>query len=255
MKSLDWIEITLSGYLTALVDEWAALSILDRLGLLAGLALGVAVILRLRSGAVWQHRSFMGRSNWHADALRRWLLRWAVLGAFGAIAIAGGYFWCSMVGSKLVQIQPVAKAEPVELSQRLVIPRMGLDAPIVSVGFAGWQWDLSMLHDRVGHLEGTSLPGQPGNTVLAGHVTLYEGGWGPFAQLSTLQVGDRVFIVEGNHMLVFQVTETRLVTPVELSVVFPTPETRLTLITCSAWSASDGAYMQRLVVVASEERQ
>lgn len=249
---LDWIEITLSGYLIALGDNWVALSLLDRLGLLAGLALGVAVVLRLRAAEVWQQRSFLGLSNWSAYALRRRLLSWAMIGGVGATGIVAGYFWYYLASISLAEVQPTPVAEPVELSQHLVIPRLGLDAPIVTVGFAGWQWDMSMLRDRIGHLEGTSLPGQPGNIVLAGHVTLYEGGWGPFARLSSLEVGDKVFVVRSNHMLVFQVTETRLVTPVDVSVVFPTPDRRLTLITCSDWSEAENGYLRRHIVVAQQ---
>ncbi len=81
-------------------------------------------------------------------------------------------------------------------------------------------------------------------------VTLYEGVWGPFAQLSSLEAGDKIFVVDGSHMLVFGVTENRMVAPVDVSVVFPTADTRLTLITCSSWSEADGGYLQRLVVIA-----
>ena len=240
---MDWLEITLTDYLIALLQA-------DRLLQMAGLAMGVAVLLLLRASQTWNHRAFFGYSVWRAERLRRWLKIWAVVGGIAGFAIGLGYFWCEPAPVDVPARATLQAPEAEELPQRLIIPRLGLDTAIVEARYAGWQWDLSRLHDRVGNLEGTSSPGQPGNTVLAGHVTLYEGGWGPFAELAVLQPGDKVFIAEGSRVVTYQVVETRLVTPADVSVVFPTPDSRLTLITCADWDEAAGSYSKRHIVIA-----
>ncbi|MBN1311668.1 MAG: sortase [Anaerolineae bacterium] len=242
---MDRLEVILTDYLFALLQA-------DRLLQLAGLAMGVVVLLLVHASQVWQYRAFYFEDCrvWRAERLGRHLRRWAVVGSMAAVGIGLGYIRHGIAPGGPAENDSLQEQEIVELPQRLIIPQLGLDTAIVEVEYAGWQWDLSRLHDQVGHLEGTSPPGQPGNMVLAGHVTLYEGGWGPFAELASLQPGDKLFIAEGSYVLTYQVTELRLVMPTDVSVVFPTSDMRLTLITCADWQEVDAAYLRRLVVIA-----
>jgi len=65
---------------------------------------------------------------------------------------------------------------------RLVIPKLNLDAPIILSPLEGESWKVDHLGmDYVGHLEGTAPPGSSSNVVLAAHVTVSAGVYGPFA--------------------------------------------------------------------------
>jgi len=55
---------------------------------------------------------------------------------------------------------------------RLVIPTLEIDAPVEVAPIRDGIWDVSDLEQSVGHLQGTSSPGETGNVVLAGHITL-----------------------------------------------------------------------------------
>ena len=121
---------------------------------------------------------------------------------------------------------------------------------MIEAPFVARQWDISRLKDEVAHLAGTAYPGEPGNAVLAGHITIPGAGWGPFQELETLQPGDRIFIERGGAEYVYVVSEKKVVEPEAVEVAYPTPDTRLTLITCTGWDALFQAYSQRIVVVA-----
>lgn len=243
-----------------LTDLWLVVFGQDQVAPYIGLLLGVMTLLFVRASQIWNYRQEFGRNVYHAEKLGGWLRRWAGVAVIGAAALFVVYGMRR--ADKLVAEQEVILSESVteyvrsaSLAGHLVIPRLALDNSLVEAGFAGQQWDLSRLGSQVGHLAGTAYPGEEGNVVLAGHVTLYEGGWGPFAQLGSLQVGDQIFLVQGSDSVVYEVTETRMVSPEDIEVVYPTADSRLTLITCANWQENglgDGKYTQRLVVIAKQ---
>jgi len=121
---------------------------------------------------------------------------------------------------------PVAtpSAQPPSLvGARIIIPAIRVDAPIVE----GDDWDT--LKDGVGHHIGSGLPGQAGNLVLSAHNDVYGA---IFKNLGDLQAGDLVLIDTPERTYRYQVTSIRIVTPKETSVMDPTREPTLTLITC-----------------------
>lgn len=132
----------------------------------------------------------------------------------------------------------------------LVIPALSVQAQIVHVPMAYPTWNLSALGDSVGNLEGTGgWPGQVGNFVLAGHSSVGNRP-GIFANLLAIQVGQEidVYLGDGTHRYV--VTMTALVDDHDVSVVMPSYETKLTLITCDEPSYNGVTYTRRFVVVA-----
>ncbi len=138
---------------------------------------------------------------------------------------------------------------PAHPATRIVIPALGLDAPVKLSPIVGETWDVSNLEQSVGHLEGTVSPGEAGNTVLAGHITLAPDGHpGPFYRLRGLNPGDVVMVYRDAEMFTYQIDGSATVSPTDVQVAFPTDNTRLTLITCQNYDDSLSEYTNRLVV-------
>jgi len=119
----------------------------------------------------------------------------------------------------------------------LTIPRIHIDAAVVEgVG-------VSDLKKGPGHYPKTPLPGQPGNTAIAGHRTTYGA---PFYHLNEVAPDDDIFLSTSNGTFHYKVVLQHNVDPSDVKVIDPTPDNRLTLTTCTPrFTAS-----QRLVVVA-----
>ncbi len=133
---------------------------------------------------------------------------------------------------------------------RLVMAKLKVDVPIVEVGIVDGQWDVSRLFTWAGHLVGTGRLGEAGNAGLAGHISLKDGRDGAFRWLERLQPGDEVQVYADGRRYTYQVTSRRVVPPTEVSVLDPTSDPTLTLITCTNWSVLRGEYTERFVVQA-----
>lgn len=152
---------------------------------------------------------------------------------------------------------PSLEAPPVEASQtyQLLIPTADIHAPIIQVPFVNdtGTWDVHMLGINAGHLRRTAWLDDSGNMVIIGHVELADGSPGPFAELSILQAGALIYIVDSTNdpIRTYRVTETRATTPNDISVLYSTSEDRLTLITCGSYDFLSNSYLQRIVTIAS----
>ena len=90
-----------------------------------------------------------------------------------------------------------------------------------------------------GHLAGSPLPGQPGNSVISGHRTTYGA---PFGSLDELAPGDRIEVETAIGVHVYEVREAPercddgkgkcIVRPTDLWVTEPRDGAWLTLTTC-----------------------
>jgi LPXTG-site transpeptidase (sortase) family protein len=138
---------------------------------------------------------------------------------------------------------------------RLVIPSIEVDAPIVVVGQDGSGvletpdngWD-------VGWYDFSAVPGQPGNSVMTGHVDYYDIGPAVFWRLRDLGPGDeaQVHLADDGGVVIYEVTQVESydagTAPVE-DIMGPTSDDVLTLITCTGWfNPSIREYDHRLVV-------
>jgi LPXTG-site transpeptidase (sortase) family protein len=132
----------------------------------------------------------------------------------------------------------------------IFIPTAGVISNIVQTYLDGSSWDISQLRSNVGHLEGTPWVDQPGNAVLSGHVELADGRPGIFAELNLVQVNDLVIVQSNGNEYTYIVTEIYSTTPNDLVPLMPTPEDRLTLITCSGYDFFSNTYQERDIVVA-----
>jgi sortase A len=129
------------------------------------------------------------------------------------------------------------------------IPKIGVDSIVVN----GVTRD--DLRKGPGHYPDTPLPGQQGNSAIAGHRTTYGA---PFGNLDQLSEGDLIQVrtLQGNFK--YRVREQRVVAPDYVEVLKPTPDpdhpdqgylATLTLTTCNPkYSAA-----QRLVIQADLE--
>lgn len=101
-----------------------------------------------------------------------------------------------------------------------------------------------ILAKALGHMEGTALPGQIGNCVIAGHRNYNFGLY--FNRLNEVALGDEIAITTREGVYTYTVTEIKVVEPEELSVLDQTENARLTLITCTPIYIAT----HRLIVVA-----
>jgi LPXTG-site transpeptidase (sortase) family protein len=141
--------------------------------------------------------------------------------------------------------EPPADISPVE---RIVLPSIGVDTVVKFVPYDGFTWLIGGLKQEVAWMGDTSWPGLGGNTALAGHVTLSEGGDGPFRNLVNLTAGDQVYLYTEENMYTYQVKDQQTVGETDVSVLVRGEEAQITLITCTNWNEDAGFYKDRLIV-------
>jgi len=138
---------------------------------------------------------------------------------------------------------------------RLAIPAIKLDTAVEQAGIVEDRDGNSIWETRpfvaVHYGDLTALVGAPGNAVIAGHVvTLREGN--VFRFLYQLDVDDQIQVWDQRQREYdFQVRDVKLVPPSDTSVMAPTPEENLTLITCGGqFDPVTRQFSDRLVVTA-----
>src|ERR1700733_12119930 len=81
-----------------------------------------------------------------------------------------------------------------------------------------------------GHYTGTPLPGQAGNSAVAGHRTTYGH---PFYNLDSVKVGDPIVLTTLQGIFVYDATKSFVVQPSDGTVVDNVIANQLTLTTCN----------------------
>lgn len=120
---------------------------------------------------------------------------------------------------------------------RIVIPSIGVDAPIVP----GDDWE--QLKKGVGHHLGSANPGERGNMVLSAHNDIFGE---IFRDLDKVELEDEIIIYAGEVPFRYVVKAIRIVEPTDVSVMGPTSNAVATLITCYPYMIDT----QRIVVIA-----
>lgn len=100
------------------------------------------------------------------------------------------------------------------------IPRVGVSA-IIREGV-----DAGVLRRGAGHVPGTAFPGDEGNVALAAHRDRH------FRGLRNIRAGDEIQVETTGGTYRYIVESTQVVKPTEVSVLDPTPEPSVTLVTC-----------------------
>lgn len=129
---------------------------------------------------------------------------------------------------------------------RVVIPSVGIDADVRSVGYTFSNGSLAYDVPRrdAGQYVGTAAPGERGNSVIGGHVANRSGA-AVFQALPGVKAGDVVDVYRGDTLYQYAVTEIKVVAADTTSVMDRTDDARLTLITCFPGQN----FSERLVVV------
>lgn len=175
--------------------------------------------------------------------LRLWF-RWA-----GRALISAGLCFLGYVGLVLIQaklydwdakqyvsrplsanrgaVNPQSELRPPESSLiegeivgHMEIPRLGVSAAILQGTTS------RTLRHGVGHIQGTAIPGTPGNSGIAGHRDTF------FRALKDVREGDEIELKTANVSTRYRVDWARVVHPEDNSVLDPTRESALTLVTC-----------------------
>ena len=103
---------------------------------------------------------------------------------------------------------------------RIEIPRLGISVPV----FEGD--DAAILDRGAGHVPGTALPGDDGNTCIAAHRDKF------FRALRFIQPHDEIVLQTSEGELKYIVNSTQIVNPSDTQVLMPAPNRDLTLVTC-----------------------
>jgi len=133
--------------------------------------------------------------------------------------------------SELSQAQNATTSAPAVGERKgnfLIIPKIGVDIPIIDSDNSRWA-----LNQGAWRMPETSTPDKGGNTAIAGHRFKYL----PpnnltFYLLDKLVQGDTFEIIWSGKSYIYQVSETKIVPPTEVSVLNQTEKSIVTLITC-----------------------
>lgn len=132
------------------------------------------------------------------------------------------------------------------LPTRIVVPSAGVDAAVSEVGVtlrdgkAVWEtaWR------SAGHHIDSAMPGQPGNMVITGHVSVADSSnLAVFAELDRVEEGDIVEVYSGDQLYRYSVSKIVTVPPSAVKLLRSDMTATVTLITCTP------DLKQRLVVI------
>ncbi|MEQ1700590.1 MAG: sortase, partial [Ilumatobacteraceae bacterium] len=132
---------------------------------------------------------------------------------------------------------PIDSGQPIATIR---IEKIGVDKVVVE------DTGVADLKNGPGHFRGTPMPGELGNSAIAGHRTTYGA---PFGELDELVPGDLIEVTTLAGQYVYSVTGSLVVNPDEANLIIPTIDptiATLTLVTCTPEYTS----AQRLAVQA-----
>jgi LPXTG-site transpeptidase (sortase) family protein len=122
------------------------------------------------------------------------------------------------------------------LPTRVVVPSAGVDTPVQEVGVtvqdgkATWEtaWRAA------GHHLDSAMPGQQGNMVLTGHVSVADReNLAVFSGLEQVAEGDVVEVYSGDQAYRYNVTKVLVVPPTMVKLLRSTSGATVTLVTCT----------------------
>lgn len=107
----------------------------------------------------------------------------------------------------------------------IIIPKIDLKVAI------GEGVDDETLKYAVGHFKDTGMPGEKGNFCIAGHRSYTYNEY--FNRLDELTIGDTIIIKTRKEEFSYKIYEKKVVEPTEISVLDPTEDATITLVTCT----------------------
>ena len=161
------------------------------------------------------------------------------------------------IDSQNVVVDPTSDVS-VTPEPKLIIPKLNIDVPVVYGVGADDKAQLAAMEHGVAHWPGgeqaKSVPGQAGNTVIAGHSSndLFESGDYKFifSQLDRLEEGDTIYVNYEGKRYTYSVTKKDIILPKGQwqSIITQTDKPMLVLVTC--WPL--GTAQKRLLVSAEQ---
>lgn len=118
-----------------------------------------------------------------------------------------------------------------ESPSRIIIPSLNLSLPVHTAKVIFNTWEVHL--DGASFGDGTTLPGNIGNTVIFSHARI-----GLFGSLTSIKKGDLVHVFTHNDWFVYKVDDTFTVDPDRVDVLDNHKKYELTLYTCTGenWS-------------------
>jgi sortase A len=144
----------------------------------------------------------------------------------------------------------VETPKPYAVFARVLVPRLGADW--VRVVAEGTPTTQVLDKGRLGHYEGTSMPGQVGTFAVAGHRMTHGAS---FTDLDQMRKGDKVYVETVDGWYTYEFQYEKVVYPSQKEAVAPVPfhpeavpvERYMVMTTCTPkWTAR-----QRIVAVAT----
>ncbi len=122
------------------------------------------------------------------------------------------------------------------LPTRIVVPSAGIDTAVTEVGVVMENgtpvWETAW--KSAGHHIDSARPGQPGNMVIAGHVSVADrNNVAVFRTLNVVKPGDVVEVEAGGVTYRYLVDRVAVTQPTALNVLRSDHSARVTLITCT----------------------
>ncbi len=139
---------------------------------------------------------------------------------------------------------------------KLIIPKINVEVPVAFGVGNDYNSQMKAMETGVAHFSipgASSVPGQTGNTVLAGHSSndaFVNGDYKfIFAQNEKLQTGDTIYVNYESKRYAYKITTKEVVMPEEVSkLVYPTDKPVLTLVSCVPL----GTALKRLLITAEQ---
>jgi sortase A len=171
------------------------------------------------------------------------------------IANVKAYISPGVIEPQNIVVDPTAEIN-VGPEPKLIIPKINIDVPVIYGVGSDQNSQLEAMVNGVVHFSipgASSLPGQIGNLVIAGHSSndiLDTGDYKfIFAQLDKLTAGDVIYTNYESKRYTYIVTKSEEVSPTDISkLIYETDKPTLTLVTC----APLGTALRRLLVTAEQ---
>jgi sortase A len=182
-----------------------------------------------------------GRLGRRHNSILHWCSRLCLL-VGGAALVWCAYFWADAHLYQIVQRRRFdAAAVSRDIAAEVVAPREVLktfkpaigavlgeiEIPSIGISVMVLEGDSTpILRRAAGHLEGTAIPGEPGNVAIAAHRDTF------FRALRNIRDRDVITLTTLTGAYRYQVESVEVVGPNDTEVLADSPEPILTLITC-----------------------
>lgn len=144
-------------------------------------------------------------------------------------------FWSFLIFPSFVSSE--YKEEP----QRIIIPAVEINLPVEKARIVNETWEV--LSDVASFGEGTSFPGEQGNTIIFSHAI-----YSLFGNLPNVPIESYVYLTTDSYTFTYKIVKTNSVTPDDLSILKSGNEKTLILYTCEG-SFDEKRFVAKAVLV------